>query len=326
MMNKTGIEWCDFSWNPVTGCRRGCPYCFAERQAKRFCGDIRLNKTSEQLLRSEDGFILERAFKGSGGKVVPLPAGFEPTLHRYRLPMPAQKKKPANIFVCSMADLFAPWVPTAWIGEVMDACAAAPWHNYLFLTKYPERYEELEVAGALPLSKNHWYGTTVTQESEFDRVEYLVSAMGPAGTFISLEPLQEPLDLVKHGAVLTTYVDWIIAGAETGRRIGKAAPERGWFSDIVNAARLYKIPVFLKDSAELKAVWGDELPQELPEELRRPPDAPIPHCSECASYCKTVRGYNSVHDVELMNHRCGEMGKTIPGRYVRSSPPWCPKR
>lgn len=27
-MNKTKIEWCDYTWNPVTGCKRGCKYCY----------------------------------------------------------------------------------------------------------------------------------------------------------------------------------------------------------------------------------------------------------------------------------------------------------
>lgn len=35
-MNKTRIEWCDSTWNPVTGCKHGCPYCYARRVAGRF--------------------------------------------------------------------------------------------------------------------------------------------------------------------------------------------------------------------------------------------------------------------------------------------------
>ena len=31
MMNKSLIEWCDFTWNPVTGCQHGCPYCYASK-------------------------------------------------------------------------------------------------------------------------------------------------------------------------------------------------------------------------------------------------------------------------------------------------------
>lgn len=30
-MNKTKIEWCDSTWNPVTGCLHNCNYCYARR-------------------------------------------------------------------------------------------------------------------------------------------------------------------------------------------------------------------------------------------------------------------------------------------------------
>lgn len=50
MMNKSKIDWCDFTWNPVTGCTRGCEYCYAAKQARRFCGDVRLNLTSPQIV------------------------------------------------------------------------------------------------------------------------------------------------------------------------------------------------------------------------------------------------------------------------------------
>ena len=49
MMNKSLIEWCDFTWNPVTGCQHGCLYCYAAKQANRFSGNVMINKTSEQL-------------------------------------------------------------------------------------------------------------------------------------------------------------------------------------------------------------------------------------------------------------------------------------
>lgn len=40
-MNKTGIEWCDLTWNPVRGClvvSAGCKNCYAAAQAHRFSG------------------------------------------------------------------------------------------------------------------------------------------------------------------------------------------------------------------------------------------------------------------------------------------------
>lgn len=37
-MNKTKIEWCDSTWNPVTGCLHGCEYCYVRRIVQRFSG------------------------------------------------------------------------------------------------------------------------------------------------------------------------------------------------------------------------------------------------------------------------------------------------
>lgn len=37
-MNKTKIDWCDSTWNPVTGCLHGCEYCYARDIAHRFGG------------------------------------------------------------------------------------------------------------------------------------------------------------------------------------------------------------------------------------------------------------------------------------------------
>ena len=35
-MNTSKIEWCKYTWNPVTGCSHGCPYCYAAKIAHRF--------------------------------------------------------------------------------------------------------------------------------------------------------------------------------------------------------------------------------------------------------------------------------------------------
>lgn len=35
---NTKIDWCDTSWNPVTGCYHKCDYCYARGIATRFSG------------------------------------------------------------------------------------------------------------------------------------------------------------------------------------------------------------------------------------------------------------------------------------------------
>ena len=114
-MNKTKIDWATMSWNPVTGCRHGCPYCYARRTARRFdagCADPAPLPGGLHVLTEKI-------------KATPYPYGFEPTMHRYRLNQPERQEEPQTVFVCSMADLFGRWVPTSWIVEVLDACRRA---------------------------------------------------------------------------------------------------------------------------------------------------------------------------------------------------------
>ena len=86
-MNKSLIEWCDFTWNPVTGCQHGCLYCYAAKQANRFSGNVLINKTSEQLRKEWDErgsrWVLEKPFKNEIGKVTPFPVKFEPMFREY---------------------------------------------------------------------------------------------------------------------------------------------------------------------------------------------------------------------------------------------------
>ena len=270
MMNKSPIDWCDFTWNPVTGCRHTCEYCYARKIARRFCGDVRLNKSSGQIKQwlpddpkdTKDNilYVLPEPFKAEGKTPLQFPTGFSPTLHEYRLPMPVQKKKPANIFVCSMADLFGAWVPDEWIRRVFEACEAAPWHNYLFLTKNPQRLCDMANAGWLPKHENWWYGTSVTKKGD----RFFGGRIGD-NIFISIEPLMGSLD-----ADVGSFggAKWIIVGAETGNRRGKVAPQREWIENIIEAAGITHAAVLLKDSKEMRAVWGDDLIQQFPATLQ----------------------------------------------------------
>lgn len=104
-MNKTAIEWCEYTWNPVLGCEHGCPYCYARPIAEKIYGS------------------------------------FRPRFLPERLKEPARKKKPSRIFVTSMGDLFGDWVPAEWIQAVKMA-ALGSHHTFQFLTKNPKRLKD----------------------------------------------------------------------------------------------------------------------------------------------------------------------------------------
>lgn len=99
MMNKTKIDWCTHTVNPVVGCTFGCPYCYARRLNDRF-------QWIEDWGKPQ--FYLERLKKLSS-------------------------KKPKIIFMNSMSDI-ADW-KAEWKDEVFKAIAENPQHIYLFLTK-----------------------------------------------------------------------------------------------------------------------------------------------------------------------------------------------
>lgn len=246
-MNKTKIDWCDSTFNPVTGCLHGCDYCYARKIANRF---------GNKYLPYGDG-INEIDFHVDGEKGIdPYPFGFEPTLHRYRLNEPARKTKPRNIFVCSMADLFGDWVPDSWIEDVFRACEAAPQHRYLFLTKNPKRYLQTGILWG----DNFWFGATATGDAG-ERNRHIIE--GP-NTFVSLEPLQgKPINIDKW----IKNIRWAIIGAETGNRKDKVIPKREWIESIVAECRKYNVPIFMKSN--LRSVWGDELIQEYPWEDKK---------------------------------------------------------
>jgi len=267
-MNKSFIEWCDQTWNPVTGCLHDCPYCYARRITHRFG-----MKENESVFESTKIHDIETQLNANA-----YPYGFDPTFHRYRLGEPQKTKAPQNVFVCSMADLFGNWVPDDWIQEVFEACKKAPQHRYLFLTKNYKRYEYLNNKEILPSVYNsnssYYFGHSINTQEDSNRYfdwqrscnqsdEFWTNRF--INRFISVEPLQENIDL--H---LLSSIDWVIIGAETGNRKGKVIPKREWIENIVfqchSETGHQTVPVFMKDS--LSEIWGKPLIQEYPWEVK----------------------------------------------------------
>lgn len=276
---KTKIDWCDSTWNPVTGCLHGCEYCYARRIAERFRAieiydpecqcqrkliergmlkgigkPLELNYPWEQ--RNKDGSITNAAY----------PFGFEPTFHRYKLDEPQRWKKPRTIFVCSMADLFGDWVPDEWIQKIFEACDKASQHRYMFLTKNPSRYAEL--LNLLPKHRRPpnvaemWFGQSFTGAER----NYTPLALPPwQYRFASIEPLLRNLSRAEAMEIAATN-EWIIVGAETGVRKGKIIPKREWVENIVGAAQITGMKVSMKES--LRGLMGSEFRQELPWEAK----------------------------------------------------------
>ena len=282
MGDRTKIDWCDASWNPVTGCLHGCEYCYARGIANRF--KMQEAAMNERYSVDKDGFeiirsprtgdalcVLHKPYKtakienpivASRPVTEPYPVGFIPTFHEYRLLIPATWRKPRTIFVCSMADLFGEWVPVEWIKAVLDACRAAPQHRYLFLTKNPERYDELEDLDIITdKDTNFWLGSTTTIVTRdllhYNRVLH---------TFQSCEPMLAPWPTAgepnREHLEKGDMPEWVIFGAETGNRKDKVVPEKAWIDNAVKMCRNIGAKVFMKES--LREIMGADFIQEFP--------------------------------------------------------------
>jgi protein gp37 len=290
-MQKTKIDWADMTWNPVTGCYHGCEYCYARKIAQRFADPyvvgydglyVLSDKASGYVVnpkRADDGriFIAQKMpifqndgiLKLNGKAVSAYPFGFCPTLHTHRLADPQKIKKPQTIFVCSMADLFGEWVPDEWIHTVFKACEAAPQHRYLFLTKNPKRYSVVrtnvyaDISVSWSIHNNIWLGASATNQAQYYNVaSALEDADQALYTFISIEPILEPIKITEIDCV----ANWVIIGAETGNRKGKVIPQKAWIDDIVQDCRKQSIPVFMKES--LRELMGADFIQQYPWEVK----------------------------------------------------------
>jgi len=106
MLNKQGkdkIDWTDWTWNPVSGCKHGCSYCYMHRIP---------------------GFDMT------------------PRFHEAKLKEIDSLKGSAKVFVVSSGDLFGDWVPREWVEAVREVIKAHPEHIFQLLTKNPKRYTE----------------------------------------------------------------------------------------------------------------------------------------------------------------------------------------
>jgi len=124
MADKTGIDYCDATWNPVVGCSPasiGCKNCYAERVAHRFAGTVPRYK----------GLTSERGKWTGEVRTVP-----------EALDQPLRWRRPRTIMVPSMGDLFHEGVPFEWIAAVWGVMAGCPQHRFLVPTKRPDRAVE----------------------------------------------------------------------------------------------------------------------------------------------------------------------------------------
>ena len=220
MSRRSGIEWTESTWNPVTGCTKispGCTHCYAERMAAR------LQAMGAYQYRN----------------------GFRVTLQPQALELPLSWKRPQLIFVNSMSDLFHSEVPLEYIQRVFAVMKKAHWHRFQVLTKRADRLEMVSPELSWPV--NVWMGVSVEAQAQVWRIDHLRKT-DAAVKFLSLEPLIGPLpDLQLSG------IDWAIVGGESGP--GARPMDPAWAMDIRDQCSAAGVPFFLK---QMGSAWAKE--------------------------------------------------------------------
>ena len=203
--------------NLVIGCTIGCSYCYARNNVRRF-------HMTEDFSRPE-------YFPG-----------------KLKL---MDRKRPQNLLLTGMSD-FSDW-DSEWREEVFARIARNPQHQYIFLTKRPEKIQfstELD---------NVWFGVTVTSAKEKGRIQAMREHIRAKHYQVSFEPIFDDI-----GEVDFTGIEWIVVGTETGRRKGKSESKTEWVWNLTDQAHSRGIPVFMKE--DLLPVMGEaQMIQELPQ-------------------------------------------------------------
>jgi protein gp37 len=265
----TSIEWTDHTINPgIYGCSiasPACEHCYAATMAHR-----------QHAMGNYPLVTAKRGTKGIHwtGEVRVDYAAIAPAFAK--LP----KRKPARVFVTSMADLFHEKVPFLFVERVFEEMAARPHLTFQVLTKRPKEMADFAGWGPIDWPANVWAGTTVEDQRRADeRIPHLLRV--PAKVrFLSMEPLLGAVDLTEvnegdgtysnafngmnvnydgsgYGMAgrdpATTGIHWVITGGESGPKARPSHP--AWFRSLAAQCHAAGVPFFFKQ-------WGEWAPSD----------------------------------------------------------------
>jgi protein gp37 len=226
---KTGIEWTDAVWNPMTGCTKvsaGCDHCYAETVANR-----RMRELYTRQLPVKDT---------PRNRADP----FAPRFWEERLIEPLRWSAPRRVFVNSMSDIFHAHFSFEQIRDVFLVMEQAEWHQFQVLTKRPER--ALRYANRLPWPENVWLGVSIEDMRVAHRADTL-REIPAAIRFISAEPLLSDVSELDLSGV-----HWVIGGGESG--FGHRHCELSWARGLRDHCISERVAFFWKQ-------WGGHTPK-----------------------------------------------------------------
>jgi protein gp37 len=206
-MNKTSIEFADFTLNPIVGCKNGCDYCWAR-------------KFNDRYFKNNDFSIPKFYPERLNEKIPGLPK------KRNYIAEAISPDKPV-IFLVDMGDIFSSGVGYEWRRLIFEYVRLHPEVNFLFLTKNPNGYLRHFIR-----QDNSFIGTSLDYAHNYRRVDYLKMAKEGYRTFVNIEPLMSRMDQVDFSGI-----DFVIVGALTGQ---KYIPDPTWHKSIKHPVIYYK--------------------------------------------------------------------------------------
>jgi len=243
-----GIEWTDYTWNPVRGCQHGCRWempdgtiaeCYAETIAER---------------------VAQHAYR----------SGFE---HHYWNPQvldePLKLKTHAKIFLDSMSDLMGHWVPREEVEQVLEICRQANWHNFQLLTKNAPRLREFNfpanVWTGVSAPPSIMFGKQLSHTQQKRMVQRQIEVLNEIESdvkWMSIEPLSFDIAPLLVGSNLK----WAVIGAATnGRRTYQ--PKHEWVENVLSVLDQQGTAVFFKGNLDWPLEqWREDFPTALTSE------------------------------------------------------------
>lgn len=237
MGKNSKIQWTDHTFNLVWGCVKvnsECKNCYAEAHSKRYGYDCWGPNTERRT-------FLEKYWNA-------------PLLWNKKAQV-ADKQQ--LVFCGSMCD----WLedhPTVHQErkKLLPLISNTPWLTWLLLSKRIENFIPMVIEqprGLRDLPRNIMLGISAGTQATYDEKWPILAGIS-AGinipTFISVEPMLEPIDLNLREV---RAPDWIIIGGESGHKARKMSVK--WVLDILKQIDEYEgeIPIFVK---QLGSWWA----------------------------------------------------------------------
>ena len=284
---RGGIAWTEETLNPIRARHRATGklgwYCQRISEGCKFCYAATMNE-----------------WRGNGvDYTVPVFKDVELFLDEDMLTAPLRWRRPRRVFLCSMTDLFADFVPDEWIDRIFAVMALADRHVFQVLTKRPERmavylgtgdredrideaippmtacHADLDRSGRWPLP-NVWLGVSVEDQATGDERVPLLLKTPAAVRWVSYEPAlaatdfrrwlapEQPLDADYRPTIPASRLrglDWLVCGGESGP---DSRPfDLAWARSAIAQCRAAGVPIFVKQDSGSRPGQQGRIPDAL---------------------------------------------------------------